>query len=69
MKSCIFHIRCVLNRMQANFEQFLIRIKVMGSQNINSTSLSCCAVEFGTNVVSAVIKVVVIINFIPWPPF
>jgi hypothetical protein len=43
--------------MQANFELFIQRIEDMGGQNINSTSFSYCAVEFGTNIFSAVKKV------------
>jgi hypothetical protein len=53
--------------MQANFEQFIKRIEDMGGQNINSTSLSYCAVEFGTNIFSAVKIVWLFINFFPSP--
>jgi hypothetical protein len=40
--------------MQANFEQIIQRIVDMEGQNINSTFFSICAVEFGTNIFSAV---------------
>jgi hypothetical protein len=53
--------------MQANFEELIKRIKDMGGQNINSTSLSYCAVEFGTNIFSAVKTVWLFINFFPSP--
>ena len=54
MKYCYFRIRYILNRMQANSEQFLQRNKDMGSQNTKSTFYSYWAVEFGRNVFSAV---------------
>ena len=69
MKSCCFRIHCVLNRMQANFEQIIQRIVDMGGQNINSSFFSYCAVEFGTKVISAVKTVWLIINIFPLPPF
>jgi len=55
--------------MQANFEQIIQRIVDMGGKNINSTFFSYCAVDFGTNIFSAVKKVWLIINFFPLPPF
>ena len=69
MKSCCFCIHCVLNRMQANFEQIIQRIVDMAGQNINSTFFSHCAVEFGTNIFSAVKIVWLIVNIFPLPPF
>ena len=55
--------------MQANFEQIIQRILDMGDKNINSTFFSHCAVEFGTNIFSAVKIVWLIINIFPLPPF
>jgi hypothetical protein len=37
----------------------------MGGQNINSTFFSFCAVEFGTNIFSALKIVWLLINFFP----
>jgi len=53
--------------MLANFEQFIQRIEDMGGQNINSTSFIYCAVEFRTNIFSAVKTVWLFINFLPSP--
>jgi hypothetical protein len=39
--------------------------ELMGSQNIYSTFFSYCAVEFGTNIFSAVKIVWLVINFFP----
>ena len=69
MKSCCFRIHCVLNRMHVNFEQIIQRIVDMGGQNINTNFFSYCAVEFGTNIFSAVKIVWLDINFFPLPPF
>ena len=69
MKVCCFRIHCVLNRMQANFEQIIQRIVDMGGPNIKSTSFSYCAFDFGTNIFSAVKIVWSVINFFPLPPF
>jgi hypothetical protein len=51
--------------MQANYEHFLQRNKVMGSQNIKSTFFSFGAAEFGTNIFSAVKIVWFVINVFP----
>jgi len=53
--------------MQAKYEQILERKKVMGSQNIISTLFSYCAVDFRTNIFSAVKRVWLVINFFPLP--
>jgi hypothetical protein len=65
-------LRCLAGGLRvesANYEQFLLRNKVIGIQNINSTFFSYCAVEFGTNIYSAVKIVWLVINFFPQPPF